>query len=122
MTLEQPVKLPNLEHAVVSEEKITDYLLSRTHRDGRHKAAFFESFGFSTEDWQSLQRVLLQHAADHEVTKMERSPFGVRYVIEGIITAQDGRTPMIRSVWFVENGEDAPRFVTAYPLRREQDD
>lgn len=35
------MKLPNVEAVVVSEDKITGYLLSPTHRDGRHKAAFF---------------------------------------------------------------------------------
>jgi hypothetical protein len=42
------MKLPNHEHALVPQEKITGYLLSLTHRDGRHKAAFFVSFGSLT--------------------------------------------------------------------------
>jgi hypothetical protein len=33
------VKLPDREHAVVPERKITEYLLSLAHRDGRSKAA-----------------------------------------------------------------------------------
>jgi len=62
------------------------------------------------------------HANEHEVAREENSPFGKRYVIEGIMRAADGRTPMLRSVWFIESGADKPRFVTAYPLRREDDD
>ena len=34
----------------------------------------------------------------------------------------DGRAPRLRSVWFIETGADTPRFVTAYPLRREDDE
>jgi hypothetical protein len=34
----------------------------------------------------------------------------------------DGRTPTIRSVWFIETGEEVPRFVTAYPLAKGEDD
>jgi hypothetical protein len=39
------MKLPNCEQAVVAEAKITRYLLSETHEDGKHKAAFFTHFG-----------------------------------------------------------------------------
>ncbi|MBI1928016.1 hypothetical protein HYR99_27710 [Candidatus Poribacteria bacterium] len=112
------MKLPNYEHAVVPKAKITEYLLSPTHRDGHSKAELFMRFGFSASAWEELATALLRHAADHEVSKIEGSPFGVRYVVEGILYAPDGRTPAIRSVWFIETGEHIPRFVTAYPLER----
>jgi hypothetical protein len=107
------LKLPNVESAVVPEGKITGYLLSTTHRDGRHKAVFFLSFGFAAGDWQTLAAALLRHAKEHEVAKAENTPFGTRYVVEGTIETPNGRTPSIRSVWFVDNDQDAPRFVTA---------
>ncbi len=116
------MKLPNQHKAHVPRDKITGYLLSATHRDGRHKAAMFSSLGFTADNWQELAGALLQHAADHELTKEEDSPFGTRYVIEGIMRCPDGRTPMFRTVWFIETGEDTPRFVTAYPLKGESDD
>jgi hypothetical protein len=53
------MKLPNLDKAVVSEAKVAGYLLSATHRDGRHKAAFFVRFGFRSEAWQELAGALL---------------------------------------------------------------
>ena len=112
------MKLPNLQAAMVSEEKITGYLLSTTHRDGRHKATFFLAFGFSADAWQVLAAALRKHAADYEVAKVENSPFGTRYVVEGALEAPDGRTPTIRSVWFIETDEPVPRLVTAYPLER----
>lgn len=110
------MKPPNVEAAVVSDDKITGYLLSPTHRDGRHKAAFFLGFGFTADAGQTLTAALLKHAADHEVAKVESTPFGTRYVVEGTIETPCGRMPSIRSVWFVEAGQDIPRFVTAYPL------
>ncbi len=112
------MRLPNYENAVVPQAKITDYLLSPTHRDGRSKAEFFTRFGFSATQWEALAITLKRHAAENEVTKVESSSFGTRYVIDGIIYAPDGRTPLIRSVWFVEAGEEIARFATAYPLSR----
>ena len=112
------MKLPRLEQAVVPQTKIVEYLLSPTHPDGSSKERFFIQFGFSVSSWQALASALLEHAANHEIAKMERSPFGTRYVIEGIMYAPDGRMPVIRSVWFIEATEQTPRFVTAYPLER----
>lgn len=110
------MKLPNHDNAIVPQRKITAYLLSSTHPDGWNKEQFFIRFGFSVEKWTILADALLGHAAENEVTRVEESAFGNRYVIEGIIHAPDGRTPSIRSVWFIEKGETYARFVTAYPL------
>ena len=112
------MKLPNYERAVVPRAKVADYLLSETHRDGQHKALFFKRFGFAVEEWAILAQALQQHAADQEVTRVEVSPYGQRYMLEGPIPSPDGRNPLIRTVWFMETNEDTPRFVTAYPLRR----
>ena len=115
------MNLPNCQNAVVPEEKLTGYLLSPTHRDGRHKAVFFAKFGFTADNWRQLAQALLVHAT-RPLARIEESPFGKRYVIEDILQAADGPTPMLRSVWFVETDEDTPRFVTAYPLRSDSDD
>ena len=73
--------------------KITHYLLSTTHRDGQHKAAFFRGFGFTSEDWQALASALLQHARTYDVIEITPTPFGQNYVVEGTLPAPDGRAP-----------------------------
>jgi hypothetical protein len=110
------VKLPNHDRALVPREKIVDYLLSHAHRDGRSKASFFFSFGFSIDGWKILAAALRRHAAENEVAKIESSPYGTRYVVEGELHAPDGRTPLVRVVWFIDTGEAIPRLATAYPL------
>jgi hypothetical protein len=109
------VKLPNLENAHVPQAKITEYLLSSTHSTGRGKAKFFIQFGFSAEQWEVLAEALLNHAKEHEVTKLEPTPFGTRYVIEGTLETPVKRTPLVRVVWFIDTDGNTPRFVTAYP-------
>jgi hypothetical protein len=44
------VKLPNADQARVEREKITEYLLSTSHPDGRSKAEFFSRFGFRVDE------------------------------------------------------------------------
>ena len=111
------MKVPNAQQAIVPRAKIIDYLLSDTHRDGRHKAVVYRQFGFVHDNWQELAAVLKQHALDHDFVREEPSPFGRRFVVEGIILCPDGRQPRLRSVWFLRNEETIPRFVTAYPIK-----
>jgi uncharacterized protein DUF6883 len=112
------MKIPNFQNAVVSERKLVRYLMSVSHPHGRHKAVFFGAFGFFAANWQDLAEALLKHAAEHEVTRVEESPFGIRYIVEGNLVAPNGRTPLIRAVWFIETGQQVARFVTAYPLEK----
>jgi len=110
-------QLPLVSKALVPRKKIVGYLLSQSHSSGRDKAVFFEHFGFTLTSWETLAQALLQHATQHEIAKQEASPFGIRYVIEGPLQTPSGRIPQVRSVWFIETGEEAPHFVTAYPLK-----
>ena len=110
------MKIPNAVQASVPSRKLTHYLLSATHRDGQHKAAFFRSFGFTLEEWERLAAALLLHARSHEVTEIVSTPFGKNYVVEGSLPAPDGRSPCVRVVWFVANEAETATFATAYPL------
>ena len=110
------MKLPNVERVVVPGRKITHYLLSTTHRDGRHKAEFFRGFGFKLEAWEELATALVGHAHQYEVVEIVTTPFGQNIVIEGALPAPDGRAPKVRAVWFIANGEETATLATAYPL------
>ena len=112
------MKLPNRNDAIVSEEKITGYLLSNTQHQGRHKAAFFRRFGFAVDDWRVLAEALRAHVMEHEVARTSDSPHGIRYTVEGELTTPQGRRPLVRTVWVVDHGTEVPRLVSAYPLAR----
>jgi len=109
------VKLPHHEQAVVPERKVVAYLLSFTHPDGKSKAAFFSRFGFTAEHWEELVDAFQRHAAENDVATTEDTPYGTSYIVEGRLHTPDGRDPAVRVVWFVEQGQEAPRLVTSYP-------
>jgi len=73
---------------------------------------------FAQNDEEELALALKQHAIDNEVTLEEKTIFGTRYVIDGLLKAPDGRWLNMRSAWFVDREGETPRFVTAHPLRR----
>ncbi len=112
------MKLPLVNEAEVPQAKIVLYLLDPNHRSGKSKARFFAGHGYDIEHWQELAEALRTHARENEVMKQIATPLGVRLVVEGPLTLRDGVIAPIRSVWFTESGEQRPRLVTAYPLRR----
>lgn len=65
------MKLSNRETAQIRREKITGYLLSTTHRDGRHKAKFFIGYGFLRQRWEELASALRRHAAENNVVRVD---------------------------------------------------
>ncbi len=111
------MKLPNAEKAIVAKAKIVSYLLNLSSENGKSKARFFLAFGFTIEAWEVMAEALKQHALTHEVKAVEEhSPFGMHYVIEGALTTPDERNPAVRVVWIIDEGDDVPRLVSAYPL------
>ena len=112
------MRLPNVGRAQISEAKVVRYLLSTTHRAGKSKASFFMQFEFDSSRWEELARALKQHATDNEIQLEEKTSFGTRYIIDGLLKAPDGKWLNIRSAWFIDEEGEAPRFVTAHPLKR----
>ncbi len=111
------MKLPNVGNAEVPKSKVVNYLLDLTSENGKTKARFFLAFGFTIEAWEAMAEALKLHASTHEVARIEeRLPFGVHYVIEGSLITPDGRNPDVRVVWIIDDGDDTPRLVSAYPL------
>lgn len=110
---------PNWEDAVVPFEKLTEYLLSETHRDGKAKARFFHLFGYERANAHILLADLLRIARTYPVSEINTTRHGEKYLIDGAIQTPIGRLIRLRTVWIVESGLPAPRFVTAYPLEEE---
>jgi hypothetical protein len=109
------MNLPNPEKAIVPNEKLTNYLLSKSHLVGRWKASFFRSIGFNETNVNELKDALLDVAKRGEVKSTTTSAFGVKYVVEGKIFTPNRKNVIIQTVWVVELGEIRPRLVTAYP-------
>lgn len=109
------MKLPNGHLAVIEREKLTDYILNPAHPDNGGKADFFQAQGFSRDAWQTLAGSLRKLAATGDVTEAVESAHGQKYILEARIETPSGKRPIVRTVWIVDRGLDAPRLVTAYP-------
>jgi hypothetical protein len=108
--------LPNAHATVIDRQKLTGYLLALDHPVGGPKAVFFHRLGFRPSAWIELRDALLDHAKIGEVVSVIENALGKKYIVQGPLAALNGRVPLVRSVWFVEPGEQSPRLVTAYPI------
>ena len=110
------MRLPHLENAYVPAPKLADYLLSETHPVGKAKARLLRAVGFDETNVDLLEKALLDIAHEEEVQDSASSVHGTKYVVDGTLSAPNGQAVPLRTVWIVEQDDDRPRFVTAYPL------
>jgi hypothetical protein len=110
------MKLPNSENALFEDAKLDGYLLNAKHPHGAHKARYLGRFGFTAMDLDTARHALLEHGRSHDVVRVSQTGFGPRYVVESKLKTPDGRDPCIRTIWQMDDGEVAPRLITAYPL------
>jgi len=106
--------MPGAHRCVVSERKILDYLLNFDHEQGGPKAGLFARFGFGRECWMVFRSALTQHPRANHLVKINETEFGRKYFVSCKLVTPDGRNPCINTVW-IEDGDAAPRLVTAYP-------
>ena len=110
------MKLPNNQNAYVPLTKLLDYLLSETHSVGKAKAKLLRSVGFNEANVQLLKKGLLDIAHTQDVEEEITTPHGVKYVVYGDMATPVGLVIKMRTIWIIDNGQERPRFVTAYPL------
>lgn len=110
------MRLPQGNQAIITKEKLLDYILSETHSTGRFKAKFFRSIGFNETNVRLLEKILIKIAKSEEIENFSVSEYGVKYVLESDIDSPIGKIVKIRTIWIIEKGQTKPRFITIYPI------
>jgi hypothetical protein len=106
--------LPGAHAAMVPDAKVRDYLLDPGHPGNGGKAAFFNAFGFTAQNWAALRDALRRHPSQHVVVNVTANPWGTKYEVRCSLPSPDGRNPCVRSFWIDDPANIAPRLVTAY--------
>ncbi|MCG8450897.1 MAG: hypothetical protein MI725_15125 [Pirellulales bacterium] len=109
------MKLPNVENAVIEQDKLVRYLLDTQHRRGGSKAKLLDSLGYNAANWQLLAKDLRQHHLVADVIGQRDTIWGKRYDIVAPLTGPSGDTVLFHSVWQIDLGTDCPRLITMYP-------
>jgi len=106
--------IPNYELAYCEGPKLRDFILTPEHEDNQGRAVVFFALGYSKERWQDLADDLCSQLLPHIEAIEVPDIYGRRFIVEGPLEGPTG-TAIIRTVWLIDTGRDAPRLITAYP-------
>ena len=107
--------IPNAARATIAAEKLTAYLLNPLHKRGGTKAKRLISLGYRTNAPQTLDADLRTQHLSLDPARVSQNVYGVVYEIDGPITTPSGKMARFVSIWQIDTGSDAPRFITMYP-------
>ena len=109
-------QLPHGDEAILDIRKIEDYCLNPSHPRGRHKARVFrEALDLERSDAEWLRGFLLEAARASEASRIGMTPWGTHWRLDATIRRHE-KSIVVRSIWIVRAGENAPRFVTCWVL------
>lgn len=112
-----PMKLPNRESAIIKREKLTNYLLSLTHEEGKSKAKFFRRIGYNESNINELEQALLKICKSNTIKEVDtkKSDYVIKYTIYGLIDAPNGKQYRVKTIWAIDVGNKIPHLTTAHP-------
>ena len=114
------VRLPNAADAVISSVKIREYLLSRKHPIGMHKASFFEALGYTEAHWRRLGEDLRRISIVGDAQRSRHNGYGQLFAVDGKLDGPSGKAEWVRTIWIILDGDRTPRLVTVYPGDRDE--
>jgi hypothetical protein len=105
------ILLPN--NSVISEEKLTKYLLIPLLKDDKSK--FLATAGYTLAKWKILEQDIRTQILTQPAEMIEVSKYGQKYSIRGNLKGVNGVELKILTIWMVS--EDTAKFVTLVPDR-----
>ena len=112
------MKLPNRKNAIIRRRKLTHYLLSLTHPVGKFKSVFFRGVGFNDANIDYLEQGLYEIAQSNNIksSRSSNDNSGINYKIIGLLSAPNGKTYRVETLWYIKGGTKNPSFISAYPV------
>src|SRR5438045_2056791 len=101
--------------AIISPEKVRDYLLTLQPKDDKSK--FLSAAGFTRGNWRELELAIRKLAASVDAKPGSFTPHGKKWVVDGIITGPNGRPCTVKLIW-LEEPSGLIRLVTLVPKVR----
>lgn len=101
--IDHPEKaLPNAKIATAADAKFTGYLFNQKNVDGWAKGVAFNSrLGYNIDNWEELQRQILQNAAKYAATYKRDNPHGSLYEQHMILYGLKGKPANVMIGWLV---------------------
>jgi hypothetical protein len=108
------MKFPNAENARLNIDKLRGYSLDPHHtRGGDKERVFRAALGIDGTHAEWLRVQILEALPDADAKATLQDHYGMRYAADITITRQN-REAVIRTAWIIRDGEDFPRFISAW--------
>ena len=107
------MKIP--EAAVITSEKLTDYLL--TWRPADDKSLFLERAGFVRQQPEKLAEAIRQLAASGDAQEDGHSEYGIFYRVEGFMYGPNDTNLAVVLIWLRWHLDQTYHFVTLKPSK-----
>jgi hypothetical protein len=116
MQVDQVMKLPNYQQAVIDITKLRRYCLNPEHATGKHKARVFKSaLGIDLSNPGVLVNAFVCAIETHEACYLGNNEYGEKYTVDFNMEYQT-KQAMIRTVWIVKYSECFPRLITCHVI------
>jgi len=109
------MQIPNAHKAIISLPKLRHYLLNPAHRSGSPNGRLLLTLGYRATACRALDSDLRKYHLTAEVTTIKDNPFGRRFEIRARILPPCQTPVLFESIWQIDDGTDAPLFITMYP-------
>jgi hypothetical protein len=105
------LKLP--ENAIITREKITDYLLK--WQPDNDKSKFLARAGYSSDNWQRLLEDIRTQILPAEAELMRKTAYGDLFRIRGKLLGPNGVSLRVSTIWMAEYASRQTKFITLFP-------
>jgi hypothetical protein len=97
------MQLPKRALAVITQQKLTDYLLNTGHKRGGTKARLLERFGYTVQNWRRLE-VDIRSGLETEADVVRTTEYGTRYEIRMTLQTPLGVPVTLQTIWQIDDG------------------
>ena len=101
------------ENAIITREKITDYLLK--WQPDNDKSKFLARAGYSSDNWQRLLEDIRTQILRIEAELMRKTAYGDLFRIRGKLLGPNGVSLRVITVWMEEYASRQTKFITLFP-------
>ena len=105
------------ENAIITREKITDYLLK--WQPDNDKSKFLARAGYSSDNWQRLLEDIRTQILPIEAELMRKTAYGDLFRIRGKLLGPNGVSLRVITVWMAEYASRQTKFITRFLTRRD---
>jgi len=99
--------------ALISEEKVKDYLLAQRKRNDKSK--WLANAGYNQNNWQKLELDLRNQILSLDASPSDITKFGQMFEIKGMLKGPNGKSLKVNTIWMIEHETKITKFITMFP-------